>query len=84
MPTLTVRYGTMLLAKYFVNIPRSPISPHPQPLSQPWERGADYGRIRVSRIRQQHPSLTHPTRLCSLFPVPCSLFPVPDCLSTFI
>ncbi|NER92071.1 MULTISPECIES: hypothetical protein [unclassified Moorena] len=49
----------MLLAKYFANLPRSPISPHPQPLSQPWERGADYGRIRVSRIRQQRPSLTH-------------------------
>ncbi|NEP53033.1 MAG: hypothetical protein F6K65_31230 [Moorea sp. SIO3C2] len=31
----------MLLAKYLANLPRSPISPHPQPLSQPWERGAN-------------------------------------------
>ncbi|NEQ84210.1 MAG: hypothetical protein F6K26_29750 [Moorea sp. SIO2I5] len=29
------------VGEIFLNKPRSPISPHPQPLSQPWERGAD-------------------------------------------
>ena len=51
------------VGEIFLNKPRSCFRPHPQPLSQLWERGAKHGRIRVSRIRQQHqitkPNINH-------------------------
>ena len=41
------------VGEIYRNKPTNPCSPHPQPLSQVWERGAKHGRIRVSRIHQQ-------------------------------
>ena len=42
------------VGEIFLNKLKNPCSPHLQPLSQLWERGADYGKIRGSRIRQQY------------------------------
>jgi hypothetical protein len=49
-----VRLSTDPVGEIFLKKPTNLFNPHPQPLSQLWERGAKQGRINVSRIRQQH------------------------------